>query len=351
MPFVVPGNFSRGELDRAGDRFRLDNQTLSDTLILENWRASHLYVINTFQSALRSRKKRQNSDLTIAQRLKRRPTIIDKLSREPGMSLSRMHDIAGCRLIFKTVDELQNFRQGVLESRARHPLVSDQEKYNYIGNPKSSGYRGIHDVYRYRVLSGPGQRWNGLRVEIQYRTFIQHAWATAIEISDIVNSTRLKFSEANRDITRLFLIASEILARSHESRIGPCPDVVTKDLIAEYEALEGKMHAIARLRELTSSTFTRFARSNRLFILVNYVEGEKTGQTDAQGFSETKAAVERYNLLEKQLQGVADVVLVGASEQDSIRLAYTNYFSDASFFLSAIDGGVSLLKEELKAGE
>ena len=52
------------------------------------------------------------------------------------------------------------------------------------------------------------------------------------------------------------------------------------------------------------------------------------------GFSDNRKAVESYSELERKFEGKADVVLVGAGvEQDSVRLAYTNYFSDASEFL------------------
>ena len=212
MPFVEPGRYSKNELDRAGERIRAGSGTSNDLAMLDNWRASHLYVLNTFQSSLRFRRARSpgGDAITIAQRLKRRPTIIDKLGREQGMSLARMHDIAGCRLIFPDIQSLDRFRGGVLSSRAAHELVGGNDRYNYIDNPKSSGYRGIHDVYKYNVGSTGGVKWNGLRVEIQYRTSVQHAWATAVEISDIVNATRLKFSQAHEDISRLFLICGEI---------------------------------------------------------------------------------------------------------------------------------------------
>jgi ppGpp synthetase/RelA/SpoT-type nucleotidyltranferase len=35
----------------------------------------------------------------IVQRLKRTPSILEKLRREDGMKLDRMEDIAGCRII------------------------------------------------------------------------------------------------------------------------------------------------------------------------------------------------------------------------------------------------------------
>lgn len=345
MPFVEPGAYSRGELDRAGERIRQARGTSNDLAMLDNWRASHLYVLNTFQSSLRARRSRfpRGESITIAQRLKRRPTIIDKLSREPGMSLSRMHDIAGCRLIFPDIQSLTDFRAGVLSSRAAHELVGELNRYNYIVTPKSSGYRGIHDVYKYNVGSTGGVRWNGLRLEIQYRTIVQHAWATAVEISDIVNATRLKFSEANRDITRLFLLCSEALSRALEDRPGFCSEIENAILLDEINHLEGELHAISRLRNLTSSEFQEFARTSRLFILVNYTSGDKEGSFEAEGFSDTASAVARYSELEASLGDEADVVLVGSNQQDAIKLAYTNYFSDASGFIYALDKALTAL--------
>lgn len=343
MAFVLPGNYSKAALDRAGERIRKRGATLDDMVMLENWRASHLYVINTFQSALRYRRRRSGATVTIAQRLKRRPTIIDKLSREPGMSLSRMHDIAGCRLIFPTVEKLTTFRDGVLSSRSNHELIGDKFRYDYILSPKQSGYRGIHDVYKYNVSSVSGRPWNGLRIELQYRSEVQHAWATAVEISDIVNRTRLKFSDAGQDITRQFLLASEILARAHEGMPGFCAELSTKELVEEFQDLETRVHAVQRLRGLTSSTFTQFAKSNKLFILINYTAGDNAGKSHAVGFSDSKTAVARYTQYEKDLADEADVVLVGAGEQDAIKLAYTNYFSDASVFLDLIAEGLRML--------
>ncbi|WP_454813270.1 RelA/SpoT domain-containing protein [Labrys neptuniae] len=342
MPFVEPGGYSRGELDRVGNRIREGVAGSEDLRILDNWRASHLYVLNTFQASLRTRRSRFDvgEQITIAQRLKRRPTIIDKLNREAGMSLSRMHDIAGCRIIFPNLNSLDRFRTSVLNSRAAHELLGDQNRYNYIVSPKPSGYRGIHDVYKYNVGSTGGVRWNGLRLEIQYRTYIQHAWATAVEISDIVNATRLKFSEANNDITRLFLLCSEILSRYHEGVNGYCGNLAARDLIFEYKNIESRIHAISRLRGLTSSAFQKFARSSKLFILVNYTSTEKEGHFEAESFPDNASAAVRYSELELRLEGIADVVLVGSSQQDAIKLAYTNYFSDASGFISALDQAV-----------
>ena len=71
----------------------------ADEEVVENWRASHTHVINTWQIILRQ-KINKNTETYFAQRLKRKNTIYDKLQRFPDMLLARMHDIAGCSLIF-----------------------------------------------------------------------------------------------------------------------------------------------------------------------------------------------------------------------------------------------------------
>ena len=94
--------------------------------------------------------------MEFAQRLKRRNTVIDKLQRKrtDGTPLiadvTGMHDFAGCRMIFEDLEDLQRFRSYMHSStvmkNVEHELRHVSEKYDYIEHPKSSGYRGIHDV-------------------------------------------------------------------------------------------------------------------------------------------------------------------------------------------------------------
>jgi len=197
---------SKTQVNKAGERIRAGTYTDDDLHIVENWRASHAYVMNTFQANLRRRSLGKN--ITVAQRLKRRRTIFDKLQREPGMKLARMHDIAGFRLIFDDEAELVSFRTDFHTSRMRHKLCNGaNDRYNYIERPKISGYRGIHDVFEYDVSSQTGVTWNGHLIEIQYRTKCQHAWATAVEIADFTTSSRIKFSEANQEFEDFFRYA------------------------------------------------------------------------------------------------------------------------------------------------
>jgi putative GTP pyrophosphokinase len=146
-----PAWVSKGRVNRAGDRLR-DTEDFGwvsdeDAAVMDAWRAAHRYIINTFQAILRRRTR--GHGILVAQRLKRKATIVDKLFREPEMHLARMDDLAGCRLIFSDLTALAEFRAEFVKARFRHKRRNDPDKYNYILYPKASGYRGIHDIYAY----------------------------------------------------------------------------------------------------------------------------------------------------------------------------------------------------------
>ncbi len=104
----IKPEYSKKCVNKAGENVRLDNYTDEEIQIIENWRAAHNKILNDWQSTLRVRCK--GLDIIFAQRLKRRLTIFDKLNRQPEMHLARMHDIAGCRLIFKNIEQLLEYR-------------------------------------------------------------------------------------------------------------------------------------------------------------------------------------------------------------------------------------------------
>jgi putative GTP pyrophosphokinase len=181
-------NLSKTRINTAGARVRAGTAGPEDIQAIEEWRAAHRAVLNTFQASLRNRTRNRNRNrkIIVAQRHKRRNTIFNKLFRLPKMELSRMDDIAGCRLIFPSIKELVEFRSTFHKARFRHKRKNYLDKYDYIKTPKDTGYRGIHDIYSYDVNSHHGEMYKGLLVEIQYRTLVQHAWATAVEVPPVL---------------------------------------------------------------------------------------------------------------------------------------------------------------------
>lgn len=110
------------------------------------------------------------SRVDVSQRLKRAPTILDKLEREPTLSLARMQDIGGCRAVLASLDELRRVESRLKKNR---PPVGYAD---YIIKPRSSGYRGVHLIVRYDDYNG-SQR----SIEVQLRTRVMHGWAITVE--------------------------------------------------------------------------------------------------------------------------------------------------------------------------
>jgi ppGpp synthetase/RelA/SpoT-type nucleotidyltranferase len=211
---LYPGG-SKTRVNRAGQRVRTGNATDDDLFTIEEWRAAHRKVLNTFQAILRNRTR--GTHITVAQRHKRKLTIFEKLRRFPEMQLVRMDDVAGCRLIFTTIQELYDFRNTFHQAHFNHKRRNSIDKYDYIIIPKTTGYRGVHDVYEYNVMSVVGRHLAGLYVEIQYRTVVQHSWATAVELIGFVTESQPKFQVGDKRYEEAMALASEILARAFEN--------------------------------------------------------------------------------------------------------------------------------------
>lgn len=330
-----PGG-SKSRVNRAGDRVRAGNPTPEDLQVIDDWRAAHRAVLNTFQAILRERAR--GNGVTVAQRHKRRRTIFDKLRRFPSMHLSRMDDVAGCRLIFKNVAELYAFRERFHRARFKHKRRNDLDKYDYMKRPKPTGYRGVHDVYEYDVNSEVGKPLTGLYVEIQYRTLVQHAWATAVEVIGFITESQPKFQQGDKRFERAMALASEILARAHEDARGAFPNLEDKDLVAQFLAADKELGLLKMLRGLNAAD--QAVSDNRNAILI--FSGESS--LEVRTFRDAPDALRALFELERQMPE-RDIVLVRADTSDEVRLAFKNYFSDARDFIRLVEEGCAKLTE------
>lgn len=326
---LFPGG-SKSRVNKAGANIRNNCLSSEDLHVIDEWRSAHRAVLNTFQAILRNRTKGFN--IVVAQRHKRKTTIFGKLIRLPDMQLARMDDVAGFRLIFSTIDELYKFRQKFHQAKFLHKRRNNDDKYDYIKKPKSTGYRGIHDVYTYDVNSKSGRNLKGLLLEIQYRTHIQHSWATAVEVIGFITESQPKFQEGDNRYQMAMALASEILSRYYENRFGPYPDKSDVDVVKEFLELDGELNLLRTLEGL--NTVETATTTNRNAILIFTPNGELEVRT----FREATEALRALFALEKEMPG-KDIVLVKADTNEDIRLAFKNYFSDAQDFIQRINEG------------
>ena len=332
---TFPGG-TKGRVNRAGNRVREGNATAEDFEVIDTWRAAHRRVLNTFQANLRLRTRGKN--ITVAQRHKRKKTIFGKLRRYEDMKLARMDDIAGCRLIFDSIPELYAFRKDFHKARFRHKLKNGLDKYDYIKSPKGTGYRGVHDVYAYNVQSRAGRDLKGLLVEIQYRTLVQHAWATAVEVLGFITESQPKFEQGDTRYVEVMSYASEILARAHEDMKGPYPEMSNRSVLKHFLDLEKELNLLQMLRGLDSVDQAVLERRNVILIF------SEEGMLEVQSFRTAPEALRRLFELEKSVN-TDDIVLVRADTSEDVRLAFKNYFSDAHDFVDLVSDGCVKLRE------
>lgn len=342
MAWVTP-QVSRSQVDVAGtilanadfghERF------LASFDILNNWRSSHAFPLNTMQVNLRRRARGVYAHALIAQRLKRVSSTIDKLQRIRGMKLSRMQDIGGCRAVVTSVAQVRRLESTYLANDL-HDLVSNKD---YIAEPKASGYRGVHLVYRFD--SAQSDAHNGLLIEIQLRSRLQHAWATAVETVGTFTSQSLKASQGTDAWLRFFALTSSAFAVMERSPLVPdTPDsarALQKSVSGVSSALEVKkmLSLYGGALEITAEEERQSA--HYFLLALNPAQGS----LEIRQYSRERLdqATTEYAELEKQYQSSpgAQAVLVAADSLHALRRAYPNYFLDTTRFLNALDDVLS----------
>lgn len=186
--------YSRSKIIKAGKIVRKNESTPEQisvaTSVIDNWRAAHAYPLHVIYMHLRGMSK-DRDDIIVAERLKRLDSIINKLKRQPTMSLWEMQDLGGCRFIVPTVAEVYSYAEQYKNSRIRHKLVNT---YDYVASPKTSGYRSLHLVFQFQSDTESKQSYNqNMMIEIQFRTHLQHVWATAVETIGLFTKYLLVF--------------------------------------------------------------------------------------------------------------------------------------------------------------
>ena len=328
-------SFTKKDIRSISDKLR-HKETLSENeeQIFSAFREGHNDILNNYQSVIRRRlTKSKYKDVVFVQRLKRRPTIVNKLSeRLYQMDLSRMHDIAGGRIIFPNLVLLNEFRNEFLkgQKQAKKFHRIKEGKYNYIDSPnKKTGYRGIHDIFE--EVSADALK---VKIEIQYRTQIQHAWATACEIWDSNFGDLTKFGLSDPKIQKFFCLISEFFSRMLESSQFTNKSDIS--IYAQILFLECKYDILSKLRglnilKIASKNLPQNKQMEHELLLV--VKKVKETSVDFAIYEHIYNAMPSYSKIELHDDN-DDSVLVKVKNRKELKAAYNNYFNDMrAFFL------------------
>ncbi len=198
--------FAEDELDHAWE-------------VLTWWRSLHARPLSSVAANLRYHVGQEqghvNGRVEVTQRLKRLPTIVEKLERERGR-VTQMHDIGGVRALLPSLRHVH-----ALSRRLRKTWTIIRVR-DYIAEPKSSGYRALHLIVERK----------GFAIEVQLRTIAQDVWANVVETQSREQGVGFKFGAGPAAVHAQFKAISDILAQFDR---GELPQ---KDLLVALKSMQ-----------------------------------------------------------------------------------------------------------------
>jgi putative GTP pyrophosphokinase len=216
----------RSRIDRLGELLRRGDPGEEDLHLLNRYRGLFRpaleHVVSLSQGIV---------DVEVTERQKTIRSIVAKLRREKTR-LSRMQDIAGCRIVLPDMRAQDDFRGKVVESAPSWLIVDRRLR-------PSHHYRAVHLIADVE----------GLLVELQVRTALQQVWAELSEALDRLWEG-VKYGGGPPSVRRALSLSS--------------------DAIAGLESSEQSIFArVQRLRSMPSELWPRFYAAE--------VEGENGG--------------------------------------------------------------------------
>jgi len=334
--------YSKSLVDKAGrclaspEKYAWDRRDLSPFDVIGNFRSAHGYALNNYQVILRGVSSRTAKHFIVAQRLKRIPSIIAKLVDRPGLRLTQIQDVGGCRSIVDSIDSLRAIQSKITGGRLRPKLMTTDD---YVNSPKEDGYRSLHLVFIY--YKPAGSPFNNQRIEVQLRSPLQHAWATAVETVDMFNRYRLKSGEGPEEWKRFFCLVGSAFALQEDSPLVPGFDWSRTRLqehlreclsgLNIYRKLAGYQVGVKHMDRVAAGRAPGF-----VLIRLNFKENMLHARHYARSENERMNA--EYIEAEKAAfeNKVEEVALVATERVDELKRAYPNYYMDTQRFVSAL---------------
>lgn len=184
-------SLSKTQVDQLGNRLRKGDISENDLRLLDAYRESFAEAYEEVLGTIRS----STGIAPTGRPAKTRFAIIEKLRREKTMQLSRVQDIAGCRIV---VSDIQ--RQDEVVEQLKHAFgkvkVTDRRR------KPSHGYRAVHVIATARNKS----------VEIQVRTELQDLWAQQSEVLADRVDARIKYGGGNPALQEILSLYSGYVA-------------------------------------------------------------------------------------------------------------------------------------------
>lgn len=328
--------YSRKSLDRAG-RSLLDPFSRSEVIeMVSSWRMTHLPVLRTFVDGLTAHLHAVGVPFAFySQRVKRMTSIIDKLRNNPKMGLGGLQDIGGARFVFDTIEDMERCRE-VLENFVPDGFTFHRTT-DYVAQPKASGYRSIHYVYQYHSENA---ELDGLKIELQIRTRLEHSWAMAVETASLISRTSLKANIEDGSVWReFFKLVSAIFAQREGKPVhGDFAGYTHDNFCRAYINYVEQYRLLDQLRALRVTVnlddVYEDATDGYCVLSINFAEQTVSYRTYTS--EEETEATSTFAQLEQNIDSNEAVLLVSIAKMQELREAYPSYFLDTKEFLQAL---------------
>lgn len=328
---------SRADVNRAGTILATTDSALSETrkaaAVLEEWRRRHALPLADMRGIINAQLETLQPDAIVVHRLKREPSIVAKLRRRDGMDLARMQDLGGIRAVVRDHERLQALAGGFTATGFVHSFV---RPYDYIAKPKDDGYRSLHLIHRYQNPAVPES--HGLLVEVQLRTEIQHAWATALETVDAFLQSSLKSSQGPDEWQEFFRLSGAALALLEGCPVNAAfAGRAAKDIFAETAVQMELLLVPQKLRSYANAVrvITGAETTHTCFLIELNLT---SGTVNYRSFAAEHEANREYPAAEARAkESGALVVLAVAESVEKLREAYPNYFMQTDRFVALLE--------------
>lgn len=260
------------------------------------------------------------------------PSIIRKLKRFENMKLSNMQDLGGVRIIFDKLDDVNEFSKNLKNKtypeNKKNSFFFKSEK-NYIESKKSDGYRSIHQIYQY---NGKIENLKGYRLELQIRTKLQHQWATAVEIFDILEKTNIKFGQINNEYNKFFELVSILFEKKELGDKYSVEEI--ENVKNEVRNLNSKYNILDKLTGIAIVNEKLPIDKGSILMILDIDEKKIRYSTN----SDDNILKKFYISLEEEYRDdiSKEVVLVTLDDLKDLKKAYPNYFLDSKLFIKEV---------------
>ena len=353
---VSKPKFSGKQITKAGKFLAFgnyeDNSEFNHCFdVLVFWRSEHSDSLEMAFTLLQKVVLPIEKDALFAKRLKRYVSIVSKLQRFESMTLKKMQDIGGCRAV---VSSEKKVRKITRELRKNNTFKYSDNRFrfkDYITNPKPDGYRSYHIIGQF-----PSKDKTLKNIEVQIRTYLQHYWATALEIIDLFTNQPLKTNQGKKEWEDFFRLVGSLF--SVLDKVTNYHNLSLEDRISGYfikseqskvdtgEMLDSLAKIIRKLDVV--KLFSSFANSLKIvgdelkdheeagYILL--VIDPDNGQLEYTIFNQrdSDSAQEKYAHQESVAASPHNnliVALVYTSSIEDVKEAYPNFFADSSRFI------------------